>query len=65
MVNWRNRVKDEFLKKEGVKLTYLPVFLEATVKALRDFPQINASVDGDKIIIKKKINLGIAVSLPG
>ena len=64
VVNWRNRVKDEFLKREGVKLTYLPVFLEATVKALRDFPQINASVDGDRIIIKKKINLGIAVSLP-
>jgi 2-oxoglutarate dehydrogenase E2 component (dihydrolipoamide succinyltransferase) len=65
VVSWRNRVKDDFLKKEGVKLTYLPVFLEATIKALRDFPQINASVDGDKIIIKKNINLGIAVSLPG
>jgi 2-oxoglutarate dehydrogenase E2 component (dihydrolipoamide succinyltransferase) len=64
VVGWRNRVKDDFLKKEGVKLTYLPVFLEATVKALRDFPQINASVDGDKIILKKNINLGIAVSLP-
>jgi 2-oxoglutarate dehydrogenase E2 component (dihydrolipoamide succinyltransferase) len=64
VVNWRNRVKDEFLKREGVKLTYLPVFLEATVKSLRDFPQINASVDGDKIIIKKQVNLGIAVSLP-
>jgi len=65
VVNWRNQVKDEFLKKEGVKLTYLPVFLEATVKALRDFPNINSSVDGDKIIIKKRINLGVAVSLPG
>jgi len=64
VVSWRNRVKEDFLKKEGVKLTYLPIFLEATVKALRDFPQINASVDGDKIIIKKSINLGIAVSLP-
>ncbi len=64
VVDWRNRVKETFLKKEGVKLTYLPVFLEATVKALRDFPQINASVDGDKIILKKNINLGIAVSLP-
>ncbi len=64
VVNWRNKVKEDFLKKEGVKLTYLPVFLEATIKALRDFPQINASVDGDKIILKKKINLGIAVSLP-
>jgi 2-oxoglutarate dehydrogenase E2 component (dihydrolipoamide succinyltransferase) len=65
VVDWRNRVKDDFFKKEGVKLTYLPVFLEATVKALRDFPHINASVDGDKIILKKNINLGIAVSLPG
>jgi len=64
VVEWRNRVKDEFQKKHGVKLTYLPVFLEATVKALKDFPQINASVSGDKIIIKKNINLGIAVALP-
>ncbi|MEN8201313.1 MAG: dihydrolipoamide acetyltransferase family protein [Bacteroidota bacterium] len=64
VVNWRNKVKDEFLKKEGLKITFLPVFLEATVKTLKEFPQINASVDGDRIIIKKKINLGIAVSLP-
>jgi len=63
VVEWRNRVKDEFQKKHGVKLTYLPVFLEATVKALKDFPQINASVSGDKIVIKKNINLGIAVAL--
>jgi 2-oxoglutarate dehydrogenase E2 component (dihydrolipoamide succinyltransferase) len=64
VVNWRNRVKEEFLKKEGVKLTYLPVFLDATLKALKDFPMINASVDGDRIIVKKRINLGIAVALP-
>ncbi len=64
VVTWRNRIKDEFLKKEGVKITFLPVFLNATVKALKDFPQINASVDGENIIIKKRINLGIAVSLP-
>lgn len=64
VVTWRNSVKNEFLKKEGVKLTYLPVFLEAAIKALREFPQINASVDGDMIIIKKRINLGIAVALP-
>jgi 2-oxoglutarate dehydrogenase E2 component (dihydrolipoamide succinyltransferase) len=64
VVEWRNRVKDEFQKKEGVKLTYLPVFLEATIRALRDFPQINASVEGDHIILKKRINLGIAVALP-
>lgn len=63
VVNWRNRVKDEFQKKEGQKLTYLPIFLEATVKALRDYPMINSSVDGDSIIVRKNINLGIAVSL--
>ncbi len=64
VVKWRNRVKEDFFKIEGVKLTYLPIFLEATVKSLHDFPQINASVDGEKIIIKKSINLGVAVSLP-
>ncbi len=64
VVNWRNRIKDNFLKREGVKITYLPVFLEAAVKAVKDFPMINSSVDGDKIIIKKRINLGIAVALP-
>lgn len=63
VVNWRNKVKDEFLKKQGQKLTYLPVFMEATVQALRDYPMINASVDGDNIIVRKNINLGIAVSL--
>ncbi len=64
VVNWRNRVKDDFLSKEGVKLTYLPVFLEATVRALREYPRVNASVDGERIIHKKRINLGVAVSLP-
>lgn len=64
VVNWRAGAKDDFLKKEGVKLTYLPVFLAATVRALKDFPQINASVEGDYIRIKKRINLGVAVALP-
>ncbi|MFW5644647.1 MAG: dihydrolipoamide acetyltransferase family protein [Bacteroidota bacterium] len=64
VVNWRNKVKDEFQKWEGVKITYLPVFLEAAVKAIKDFPMINSSVEGDSIIIKKRINLGIAVALP-
>ena len=63
IVNWRNRVKEEFEKKEGVRLTYLPVFLDAVIKALKDFPRINSSVDGENIIVKKSINLGIAVSL--
>ena len=64
VVNWRNKVKDDFEKKEGDKITFLPIFLEAIIKALKDFPMINSSVDGDKIIIKKRINLGIAVALP-
>ncbi|KPL17248.1 MAG: diapophytoene dehydrogenase [Bacteroides sp. SM23_62] len=64
IVLWRNRVKDDFQKREGEKITYLPVFMEAIIQALKDFPMINASVDGDKIILKKDINLGIAVALP-
>ena len=65
IVNWRNQIKDEFMKKEGEKITYLPIFLEAAVQAIKDFPMINSSVDGENIIIKKDINLGIAVALPG
>jgi 2-oxoglutarate dehydrogenase E2 component (dihydrolipoamide succinyltransferase) len=64
IVLWRNRVKAEFLQREGEKITYLPVFMEAIIQALKDFPMINSSVDGDKIILKKDINLGIAVALP-
>jgi 2-oxoglutarate dehydrogenase E2 component (dihydrolipoamide succinyltransferase) len=63
IVFWRNTVKDEFLKRSGQKLTYMPVFMEATLQALREYPWINSSVDGDSIVIKKNINLGIAVSL--
>lgn len=63
-VIWRNRVKDEFFKREGQKLTYMPVFIEAVSKALRKFPGINASVDGDNIILRKNINIGVAVALP-
>ena len=64
IVLWRNKIKDDFLKREGEKITYLPIFLEAVIQALKDFPMINSSVDGDRIIIKKNINLGIAVALP-
>ena len=64
IVNWRNKIKDEFAKREGDKITFLPIFLESIIKALKDYPMINSSVDGDKIIIKKRINLGIAVALP-
>jgi len=64
IVLWRNRIKDEYLAREKEKITYLPVFLEAIIKALKDFPMINGSVDGYNIIIRKHINLGIAVALP-
>lgn len=64
IVNWRNARKDDFARKEGVKLTYLPIFLEAAARALKDYPLINSSVDGDRIIVKKRINMGVAVALP-
>ncbi|HUR32048.1 MAG TPA: dihydrolipoamide acetyltransferase family protein, partial [Saprospiraceae bacterium] len=64
MVLWRERVKDDFQKKYGEKITYTPIFIEALVKAIRDFPMINVSVDGDKIILKKFINIGLAAALP-
>jgi len=61
---WRNKMKNEFLKKYGQALTFTPIFLEAVIKALRDYPMMNASVDGDRIIVKKDINVGMAVALP-
>ena len=64
MVNWRNKNKDRILDKEGIKLTFTPIFIEATVKALKDFPMINVSVDENKIIKKKNINVGLAAALP-
>ncbi len=63
LVNWRSRTKDAFLHHEGVSLTYMPAIVEATAKALIDFPQVNASVDGYRMILKKHINVGLAVSL--
>ena len=63
LVMWRNKQKDSFKEREGISLTFLPAIVEATTKALKEFPQINASVDGYKVILKKRINLGIAVSL--
>ncbi|WP_373058938.1 dihydrolipoamide acetyltransferase family protein [Zunongwangia sp. H14] len=62
--NWRNKHKAAFLKREGEKLTFTPIFMEAVAKTIRDFPMINISVDGDKIIKKKNINLGMAAALP-
>lgn len=64
LVKWRSRVKEAFFKREGVALTFMPAIAEATAKALAEFPYVNASVDGYKVILKKHINLGIAVSLP-
>lgn len=64
IVNWRNKVKDSFLKREGEKVTFTPLFLDAAAKALKDFPQINASVDGYKIIYRQAVNLGMATALP-
>jgi 2-oxoglutarate dehydrogenase E2 component (dihydrolipoamide succinyltransferase) len=64
IVKWRDRVKSAFEKREGEKLTYTPIFMEAVAKALKDFPGMNISVDGDFIIKKKNINLGMAAALP-
>lgn len=61
--NWRNKVKDAFFKREGENLTFTPIFMEAVAKALRDFPMMNISLQGDTIIKKKNINLGMAASL--
>ncbi|MCK0158365.1 2-oxo acid dehydrogenase subunit E2 [Cellulophaga sp. F20128] len=64
VVNWRNKMKDSFQKREGEKLTFTPIFMEAVAKALKSFPMINVSVDGDTIIKKKNINIGMAAALP-
>jgi 2-oxoglutarate dehydrogenase E2 component (dihydrolipoamide succinyltransferase) len=64
MVKWRAKHKDIFEKREGEKLTFMPIFVKAVVKAIQDFPMINVSVDGDKIIKKKNINIGMATALP-
>ncbi len=64
MVNWRNTNKDAFQKKYNEKLTFTPLFVEAVAKAVKDFPNINASVDGTHIIVKEAINIGMATALP-
>ncbi|MDD3771923.1 MAG: dihydrolipoamide acetyltransferase family protein [Weeksellaceae bacterium] len=64
IVLWRNKNKDEFQKKNGEKITFMPIFIEAIVKAIKDFPMINISVNGDQIIKKKNINIGMAAALP-
>lgn len=64
MVRWRDRVKKDFEKREGEKITFMPLFVEAIVKCIKKFPLVNCSLDGDKIILKKDINIGMATALP-
>jgi 2-oxoglutarate dehydrogenase E2 component (dihydrolipoamide succinyltransferase) len=64
VVLWRERVKKDFEKREGEKLTFTPIFIEALAKAIKDFPMINISLDGTKIIKRKNINIGMATALP-
>jgi len=64
MVLWREKVKKEFEKRENTKLTFTPMFIDCVVRCIKKYPLINSSLDGDKIIIKKDINIGMAVALP-
>ena len=64
LVMWREKVKKDFEKREGTKITFTPLFIEAVIKCIKKFPLINSSVDGDKIIVKKDINIGMATALP-
>jgi len=62
--NWREKVKDDFLKREGEKMTFTPIFMEVIAQALKEYPLMNASLDGDRIIKKKSVNIGMAAALP-
>ena len=64
VVMWREKVKKEFEKREGAKITFTPLFIEAIVRCIKKFPLINSSVEGDRIIVKKDINIGMATALP-
>lgn len=64
IVIWRNKIKSQFETRENEKITFTPIFIEATAKALKDYPGVNASIDGNKIIIRKNINIGMATALP-
>ncbi|HEX7903593.1 MAG TPA: dihydrolipoamide acetyltransferase family protein [Chitinophagaceae bacterium] len=64
LVQWRDKVKKDFEKRENTKITFTPLFIEAIVRCIKKFPLINCSLDGDKIIIKKDINIGMATALP-
>jgi 2-oxoglutarate dehydrogenase E2 component (dihydrolipoamide succinyltransferase) len=64
MVLWRDRVKKDFEKREGTKITFTPLFVEAIVKAIKKYPLLNSSVEGDRILVKKDIHIGMATALP-
>ncbi len=64
MVLWRNKVKEDFKKREKMNFTFMPVFIEAVARSLKEYPGVNASVDGYNIILRKNINIGVAVALP-
>ncbi|MBS4066118.1 MAG: 2-oxo acid dehydrogenase subunit E2 [Chitinophagaceae bacterium] len=64
LVQWRDKVKKDFEKREGTKITFTPLFIEAIVRCIKKYPLINSSLDGDKIIVKKDINIGMATALP-
>jgi 2-oxoglutarate dehydrogenase E2 component (dihydrolipoamide succinyltransferase) len=64
LVNWRNKVKNSFLEQNGEKLTFTPIFIEVITQALKEFPMINTSLDGDNIIMRKDISIGMATALP-
>ncbi|HEY4109061.1 dihydrolipoamide acetyltransferase family protein [Puia sp.] len=64
LVHWREKMKNEFEKRENTKLTFTPLFMEAVIRCIKKYPLINSSVDGDKIIVKKDINIGMATALP-
>ena len=64
LVHWREKMKKEFEKRENTKLTFTPLFIEAVIRCIKKYPLINSSLDGDKIIIKKDINIGMATALP-
>ena len=64
IVSWRNRVKQQFKEREGEPITFTPIFMEAVVKAIKDYPMMNVQVDGNNIVKKRNINVGMAVALP-
>jgi 2-oxoglutarate dehydrogenase E2 component (dihydrolipoamide succinyltransferase) len=64
LVNWRNSIKKQFLENHGEKITFTPLFIQAVAKAIVDYPMVNVSVDGDNILVKKDINIGMAAALP-